>query len=253
LAEHALASMVVAYRALGRIEAAAHYIETLSTENAYVLTVLGECYLEMKKPDDAAKALDHAVAQKSGRPEPYVDRARLFMAEGKDKEAEALLKDAAAAVPSDVQIPLLLAEAETRMGHYQDAVAIYEELLNNNPSMDLAANNMAELIADYEYNDPAALEKARIVADRFQATQNPLLMDTVGWVYFRVGNMTQATTYLERAAAADHAPPQIHYHYGALLLKENHPDQAKEQLQAAVPPNANYPGSDEAKRLLSSL
>jgi tetratricopeptide (TPR) repeat protein len=253
LAEHALTSMVISYRALGRIESAAHYIETLKTENPIELTVLGECYLELKRPDDADKAFDRAIALKGGRPEPYLDRARLLLTEGKGQEAEELLKAGVAAVPGDLQLPLLLADAEANDGHYADAVTVYEDLLSRNPAMDVAANNLAELIADYQYNDPVALEKARVVADRFQAAQNPLLLDTVGWVYFRLGNMAQAQTFLSRAAAFQNAPAQIHYHYGALLLKQNQQQQAKEQLQIAVKDTRKYPGSDEAKRLLDSL
>ena len=253
LAEHALASLVVSYRSLGRLEAAARYIETLKTENLIALTVLGECYLELKHPDEAAKAFDRAVALKGGRPEPYLDRARLYLAQGKMQEADDLLKAAVVAVPGDLQLPLLLAEAESDAGHYQDAVTVYDDLLSRNPSMDVAANNLAELIADFEYNDPVALEKARVVADRFQAAQNPLLLDTVGWVYFRLGNLTQAANFLGRAAAFQNAPAQIHYHYGALLLKENQQDQAKQQLQIAVKDSSKYTGSDEAKRLLDSL
>jgi tetratricopeptide (TPR) repeat protein len=253
LAEHALASLVQSYRSLGRLEAAARYIETLKTDNAIVTTVLGETYMELKQPDAAAKAFDRAIATKSGRPEPYLDRARQLMAEGKGTDAETLLKSAVTEVPGDLQLFLVLAEVESSLGHYQDAVAVYDDLLSRNPSMDVAANNLAELIADFEYNDPVALEKARVVADRFQAAQSPLLLDTVGWVYYRLGNMAQASTFLERAIGSGKVPAQIHYHYGALLLKENQKDQAKEQLQIAVQDSQKFPGQDEAKRLLDSL
>jgi predicted Zn-dependent protease len=209
--------------------------------------------MELKQPDAAAKAFDRAIAAKGGRPEPYLDRARQLLGEGKGPAAEELLKRGTAEVPGDFQLLLLLAQVETNDGHYQDAVAIYDDLLSRNPSMDVAANNLAELIADYEYNDPVALEKARVVADRFQAAQSPLLLDTVGWVYFRLGNMAQASTFLARAAAGGQVPAQVHYHYGALLLKEDQKALAKEQLQLAVQAPQKFAGQDDAKHLLDTL
>lgn len=253
LSEHALTSLVASYRSLGRLEAATRYIETFDSDNPYVVTLLGEAYQDLKRDDAAAKAFDRAIAAKGHRPEPYVDRARQLMGADKTADAIEVLKLGIVQVPNDIQMPLMMAEAETSAGRYQDAEAIYEDLLGRAPSMDVAANNLAELIADFEYNDPAALERARVVADRFHAAQNPILLDTLGWVYYRLGDMPQATTLLARAATAENAPQQIHYHYGAVLLKDNQPDLAKQQLEIAVKDNPKYPGADEAKRLLGSL
>lgn len=253
LAEHALTSLVASYRSLGRLEAATRYIETLKSDSPFVITVLGETYQELNREEAAAKAFDSAIAANSRRPEPYVDRARQLLRTSKTAEAIDLLKRGIAAVPYDIQMPLMLAEVETATGRYQEADAVYEDLLSRTPSMDVAANNLAELIADFEYNDPVALERARIVADRFHAAQNPMLLDTLGWVYFRLGDMAQATTLLARAAAAENAPQQIHYHYGVVLLRANQPVLAKEHLELAVKDNPKYPGSEDAKRLLGSL
>lgn len=253
LAEHALVSLVTSYRALGHLEVASHYIETLNSDNPFVATVLGEVYQQLNRDDAAARAFDGAIAQSPHRPEPFIDRARQLLIGGKNTDAMDLLKRGIALVPSDVQLPLMLAEAETNAGDFHDAEAVYTDLLNRTPSMDVAANNLAELIADFEYSDPAALERARVIADRFHAAQNPLLLDTLGWVYFRLGNMAQATTLLARAAGAESAPPQVHYHYAAVLLQENQAVLAKQQLQLAVKDNPTYPGAEDAKRLLGSL
>jgi tetratricopeptide (TPR) repeat protein len=253
LAEHALIALVSADRSLKRLEAASHYIETLSADSSFVTTVLGECYVDLGNFDDAAKAFDKAIGGKAGRPEPFVDRARLYVRQREMDHAIEVLKTGAAAIPSDIQIPMMAAELLGSVGRYQEAETIYDDLLERNPALDAAANNLAELIADYQFGDPVAMEKARRVAERFQGATNPLLLDTLGWVYFRQGNLSQAMTMLERAVATGKVPAQVHYHYGAVLSKLDRKDLAKTQLEQAAQTSEPYAGLDEAKHLLQSL
>ena len=54
---------------------------------------------------------------------------------------------------------------------------------------------------------------------------------------------------MERAAGqTDKLPPQVHYHYGMILMKSGKTEQAKAELQKGVIEGANYPGIDEARR-----
>jgi tetratricopeptide (TPR) repeat protein len=164
------------------------------------------------------------------------------------------LRQGVAAVPGDVKMPLALADMLGASGKYEEAIAIYDSLLIRNPDLDVAANNMAEMIADYESGDRDALDKARRVADRFQGSSNPLLLDTLGWVYFRQGNVQQALVLFERAVASTaDVPAQVHYHYGLALLKTNQKELARAQLQQATRGNRVFPGVDDAKKLLQTL
>jgi cellulose synthase operon protein C len=253
LAEHALTSLVRTYTQLNRLDAAAHYIQTLKADNPFILTVLGECYLQLKDPTKAALEFDKAVAAKAPRPEPYLDKARLSLALRQVDQAIQALKQGVEAAPYDTQIPMLLADIYGAQGRHQEAIALYEDVLNRNPGFDQAANNMAELIADYQFNDTVALDKARRVTERFQSSTNPLLLDTLGWVYYRQGNQAQAMIYTQRAIAVGNVPAQVHYHAGVVLQKDNRKEEAKAQLEKAVESGQNYPGIDEAKTLLKSL
>ena len=137
-------------------------------------------------------------------------------------------------------------------GHYQDAIALYDDLLARNPALDIAANNLAEMTADYQSNDSVALEKARQTAERFAGSNNPLLLDTLAWVYFRQGNTQLAQTIMERALTlGTQLPPQMHYHYAAILVKSGKSGLAKAELQQALAGNEPYAGIEEAKKMLS--
>jgi len=249
----ALSALVNTYRQLGHLDTAVSFIEGLNSDTGIVHTTLGNCYVELKQLDKAAKEYDLAIAKSTGDADPYVGRAKLYLAAGQMSQAEDLLKKAAAAVPGDFRAPLLLGDMAMRDKRYPEATAIYADILSRNPDMAVAANNYAELIADYQYTDSAALDKARQAADRFQASDNPALLDTVAWVYYRLGQYQQAISFMERVMASGTVTPQMHYHYGALLLKQGDKAKAAEELKKATVDGASYPGIDDAKALLAQL
>lgn len=254
IAEKALAAYVEAARKLGRLDAAARYVEQLKADSPYFATVQGEIYAELGDLDAAGRQFDRAIAAKSDRADPYLDQARLILRKKADPAlAIDVLRKGHEAAPGDVQLPLILADTLGKAGRVRDAIDVYAELLDREPGLDLAANNMASLIADHEFADAAALDKARRVAERFLGSTNPIYLDTLGWVYYRQGASSQALATLERAVTSDGAPAALHYHYGAALLKADRREEAKAQLRLAVRDGRAYTGADDAKRLLQGL
>ncbi|MFA4995220.1 MAG: tetratricopeptide repeat protein [Bdellovibrionales bacterium] len=253
LAEYALRSLVGTYYQLGRMEAATRYLETLKTDSPLVLTLLGKGYVSFGKVDEGAAVFDKLIEANAPVADPYLDRAGLYIKDHKPEQAIIVLKKGMNVVPSDLRMALVAAGLLNDAGKYQEAMALYDDMLIRNPGFEIAANNLAELIADTQYNDPDALEKARRTAERFSGSTNPLLLDTLAWVYFRQGNIPQAQTIMERAIGqGKDLPPQIHYHYGAILMKSGKIEKAKAELQQAVVEGVNYPGLEDAKKMLST-
>ena len=141
-----------------------------------------------------------------------------------------------------------------KIGRTKDAADLYAKILARDPDLDAVANNLAELIADNDTANAAALEKAKDVAERFAVSSNPLLLDTLAWVYYRQGHTDQALALMDRAASMKtDLPPQFHYHYGAILLSAGNNSQASAELQMAIIQGADYPGLDDAKALRAKL
>jgi tetratricopeptide (TPR) repeat protein len=256
LAEHALASLMAIYNADNKMTDAVTYLESLNNSGAYVQTLLGKTYEASGKKSEAAAAYDKAIAANPNLPDAYLGRAMLAMDDKKNDSAIELLKKASTAAPADARAPMMLAQLLSAAGQNAEAIAIYEGILARNPTMDAAANNMAEMIADTSGSSDADLEKARQTAERFSGAKNPLLLDTLAWVYYRQGKLDQAQTVIARAMslAGDHdLPAQVHYHYAMILLKADRKPEAKAELQKAVIPGEPYSGLDEAKKALSGL
>ncbi|HWT99002.1 MAG TPA: tetratricopeptide repeat protein [Terriglobales bacterium] len=271
----ALSALIEAERQRGHLESAVAFIKSLKANTPSVHAALADCYLALQQVDAAATEYDDAinlimaaaspavVAANSAAPagdqestrnaDVFVARARIYIVQGRSGDAEAVLRKAVTAVPGDLRPRLLLANVVMQRGDHVQAIALYEDILARNPDVQVAANNYAELIADYRYQDGAALEKARQIADRFQASDDPALLDTVAWIYYRLGQFQTAASFMQRVMANADVTPQMRYHYAAVLLKQGNKQEAEVELKKATASGASYPGFDDAKLMLSQM
>ncbi len=136
---------------------------------------------------------------------------------------------------------------------YEAAAEAFRNMLEANPRLDKAANNLAAVIADHQYDDPTMLDRALKLAERFQASENSYFLDTLGWVHYRRGDRNQAMIFLKRAV--DNAPdaPQFRYHLGVVYYESGQADLARKELEKAVADGAVYPELADARNLLAKL
>jgi tetratricopeptide (TPR) repeat protein len=253
LATHALPALVAVYQSENKLQDAIDAIHSLKLDSPYASTLLGECLVRLGKYEEAATEFDKAIAKKSTAQAPYIGRAELYIKGNEPEQALDILKKANDAAPGDPRALMLTAGIMAKLGRYPDAIALYDQILVHNPDMDSVANNLAQTIADYEYDNPVALERARQIAERFVDSGNPLYLDTIGWIYYRQNNLQQAQIILEKAAGFKNLPPEVHYHYGCLLAKIGKAAEAKAELTQATGQGANYRNVEDARKLLNNL
>jgi tetratricopeptide (TPR) repeat protein len=254
LAEHALSSYVEAQQRLHQLPDAINTLQALQKDTPFINTLLGGCYKMLGNDKEAAAYLDKALAEKPASPDTYIGRAELYLKAGNQQQALDLLKTAQQEFPADMRAYAMSASLLEQTGNYQEAIALYNTVLDRHPNVDAIANNLAEIMGDYQCTDPSAMEKARQIAERFAQSDNPIFLDTLGWVYYCQGNFQQAQTVMERIRSLKGTlPPEVHYHLGSLLLKLGNTASAKEELQLATVASAHYPGMEDARRKLQNL
>jgi tetratricopeptide (TPR) repeat protein len=183
----------------------------------------------------------------------YRDLVGIYLQQSDTDGAIKVCERGLQAMPDNTDLLLLEASLFERQKRYSDAIALYETVLKQDDSSNLAANNLAALIADHE-RDPARLQLALEAAQRFESTDNPMFLDTLGWVYYRLGNFDQALALLERAARGASDVAQIRYHLGMAYFNTDRHDLAKQELEAAVEGKDNdFVGADEARATLAQL
>jgi predicted Zn-dependent protease len=252
----ALTGMVRSHLLMKQVDAAVVRLKAVikkTPDNVYAHNLLGEVYASDKASEDAKRAFSRATELRNTWTLPYVNWSRLVLAEGKPKDAIVVIQRGLKASPKDATLLFTLATAQQAAKDYDGAIATYSAMLEGNPKMDAAANNMAALVADHRYDNAETLEKALAVAQRFQTSENPFYLDTLGWLLYRKGDYSLAVVTLKRAVDELPDHPYLNFHLGMAYYKSGQAEQAKPHLEKAVAQADKYPEIIEAKKILESL
>jgi tetratricopeptide (TPR) repeat protein len=236
-------------------EALAYLNEALAAKSgdAFLLNLKGEVLARQKRIDDAVAVFRDAIAARPEWEIPYANLGNLLVSAGRGAEGIAAFRQGLEKLPDNGRLLYGLGAAEERAGEYGAAIATYEQILAAQPGSDVAANNFAALVADFAYQDTAKLARAMELARRFETSDNPLFLDTLGWVFYRKGDFAQARIYLDRAVQGRGDIPVVQYHLGMTRYRLGDRPGARQALERAVSGDAVYPGKDEAKKTLAAL
>jgi tetratricopeptide (TPR) repeat protein len=213
--------------------------------------MVGEQLAVLKRYDEAAARFARAIELDPRLASAYANLAQLHQARGDLAQGERVLKEGLAAVPRSVPLELLYTGLLQRASRFDEAITRYESVLSYAPGNDVAANNLAALLADHR-GDRDSLERALRLAQRFERSGNPLYLDTLGWAHYRAGDFASAVTVLERAVKVEDRIPLLHYHLGMALYRNGNLEGGRSHLRRAVDTaKSEFPGLEDAKRLLA--
>ena len=211
----------------------------------------GELALVRRDLPAAQVAFEKTVALAPLAPAGYLNLARVAQAKNDLPGALQALQRGEKAVPADLSLPAARADALGRAGRHDEAIAVYESLLQRAPDNELYANNLAYLLAETR-GDRAALERALQLTQRFAGSGDPSYLDSLGWVQFRLGQYAQAAAVLERALALSPGSPLLQLHLGMALMKQGDTARGRELVRRALQKDADLAGADEARRLIGA-
>ena len=198
-------------------------------KDADALALLSEQRENKGDLDSAKDLLRQAIEAKPGERNPYLNLARIQKNEGKLKEAADTLQLASARFPDDSLVQESLAIGYELMQDYEAAKLAYENVLAKWPNDIVAANNLAMLIADIWPTDKVLLDRARVLVEEFRNSNNPALIDTLGWVQVRLGNIDDAAIILKKAVTLQPDNQQAQYHYAMAMSLKGLDDLARDR------------------------
>ncbi len=151
--------------------------------------------------------------------------------------------------PDDFLILREVADGRLRAGNLSGARTDYERLLQRNPNDVEVLNNLAQ-IANRQ-KDKAALE----YADRaYQlANTNASVLDTLGWVLIRQGQLERGTSLLRDARLRDSSNPEIRYHLAVALAQSGREAEARSELMEGLKVGAAFDEIEDARKLQQKL
>ncbi len=135
---------------------------------------------------------------------------------------------------------------------FDQAIALYRSVAERFPGDTRFANNLAMLIAEYR-DSPANLAEARDLTQRFQSMDDPALLDTYGWVRFKLQDYDSAVQALRRASELAPGSGLVRYHLGKALIGSGDRERALKQFRLATTNEQQFSGRDDALRLVAEL
>ncbi|MCU7841647.1 MAG: tetratricopeptide repeat protein [Candidatus Thiodiazotropha sp. (ex Troendleina suluensis)] len=250
----ALVALAKSYFALKKPDDALQRIDRVVETNPnhfLAINLKGEVHLSQKQLSEAENAFKQVIAIKPEWPTPYRNLVKIRLLEGKKAEAVALLKQGFDKTEDPV-LGVELANISTMTGQQGEAVQIYQSILEKNPKHLLASNNLAMILLKGE-PDQEKLDQALGLVEGFELSDNPVILDTLGWVYIKRGELDRAISILERAARADSGIPDIDYHLGLAYYQQGRMEIAKRHTTSALSAEKGFDGIEDAKALLKKI
>lgn len=240
----------------GRAEAARERLRKVIAahpDQPYAHGMLGEVLLLQKDPTGSEREFREAVRLKADWPTPWLHLATLKLSQKKPSDAAKILEEGLAVNPGADELRLMRASILADAGEVDSAIREYERVLQEKPGSVPAANNLAVLLTDRK-GDPQSLERALSLTRDFEkGAGNPILLDTLGWVYVKLGRGEEAVRILRRAVAKAPDQPAVNYHLGMAYFKRGELKEAKVHLAKAVDSKGVFHGVEEARKVLAKI
>jgi tetratricopeptide (TPR) repeat protein len=227
--------------ALGRDDSLAvqsfRKVTELSSGNADAWVYLSSVFLEKNNFQEVVTILEKAITIV---PDDF--RVNFFLGVAysrlaRNEDAIRVLKKARQIEPKDVNALSQLALVYDGMKRYEECDTLYEEGLGLDPDNALLLNNYGYSLADRNIQIDRAMEMAKKAIEA--QPDNTSYLDTMGWVYYRLGKYKEAETYIKKAIEKGEVNAVVHEHLGDVYAKMNDPERAIEQWKIALKMDEN--------------
>jgi tetratricopeptide (TPR) repeat protein len=182
-------------------------------ENMELAYYLGLCYTKLERFDDALLYLEQVVTSGQDILRTYQCRmtlAYIYVITKRNKMAEFELKRLSTSGFESAQLYSTLAYAAWAQKRYKQAVEYYEKALDLDGKNANALNGLGYVLVDSDMDPIRGLRFCKKAVDL--KPQNPAYLDSLGWAYYKNGELLEARTWLRRAAEAAPHEKDIQMH-----------------------------------------
>jgi len=189
---------------------------------------------ETGKTDEAVSELKKLIDGKDDR-ETYITIAQIYE-KGKNYAEMAKAVDAAEKLSESKEekeaIAFMRGAMFEKMKKYDAAEAEFRKVIESNPKHSSALNYLGYMLADRDVRLPEAMQLIRQAVEL--DPNNGAYLDSLGWAYFRTGDLEQAEKYLKRAIERFSKDPTVHDHLGDVYFKQGRTKDAIAQWERSL-------------------
>lgn len=190
-----------------------------SEEKIDVAYYLGLCYTKLERYNDAVLYLEQVVAGESGGSlrifQCRLTLAFIYLNTKRHKMADFELERLVKAGIESAQIFTMLGYSAWCQKRNDDAVQHYEKALELEAGNATAMNGLGFILAETEQDTNRGLDLCRKAVEK--RPNSPAYLDSLGWAYFKSGDLTEARSYLRRALDLAPRQKEISHHMKAVV------------------------------------
>jgi len=195
---------------------------------------------------DAAIGLYRQITKSRYYPTAHMMVARLMSQQGREKQALEYLKNLTPDL-NDLDFRYMRAMVAAEMGAMDVTEADLRYILVIDPEHTDALNALGYTLADANRNLCEALEMIEKAFSKNPAS--PAVIDSMGWVLYRLGKLPEALEYLQKAYALDKSN-EIAAHLAEILWQLDKKDKAQAIISAVL---KDAPDNETIKALINRL
>jgi tetratricopeptide (TPR) repeat protein len=166
------------------------------------------------------------------------NEANLLSQAKRNQESFDLLDKAANSFPQSAELTYDHAMAAERVGKYEVMETQLRKLIKAKPEFAAAYNALGYSFAD---RNVKLLEAQNLLETAVKLSPDDhYMLDSLGWVHYRLGNLDKAAELLKKAYAVQ-ADPEIAAHLGEVLWKQGKLEEAKKLWASAL---KDFPEND---------
>ena len=211
-----------------------HYKEIAPGSTYYAEAVVHTAHLQkgLNQLDKAVETIERAITKQDDVPQLYAYYATLLDEKKNYKQAVKMLNGAVERFPANTQLRFFLGTMYDRVGNPKETIAQMLKVLDQDKDHIQALNYLAYTYAELGKN----LDEAFALANRALDLQpnDGYILDTVGWIHFKRGDVEQAIRFLEAAVKQKADEAIIAEHLGDAYLRFQMWAKAQKMYQKAA-------------------
>lgn len=223
-----------------------------SVDDIDLKILLAKVYMVKNNADAAEVLLVEAIAIKPSIEEPYLLLSQIYQSKKDFHAVQAILVEGSENIASSVKILLRLASSYEKEGAYKKAIDVYRGLYQSHPENLIIVNNLASLLSDHG-NNKNDLKEAKALVEKLKKSDQPVFLDTIGWVYYKRGNYVKAINYLTQVVDKMPEVNIFNYHLGMAYKLSGDKMQAKTYLKKSLADNKQFKEKELAAAALTNI
>ena len=220
-------------------------------ENSDLLVLAARAHAADGDPGRAEQLLRRAIEHDSASPVPHEMLGRLYLSQQRLDRAREQFEELASRDVGRAGTRAMVAIIHHAQGQVAAAQVWYQQALDIDPQLVVAANNLARLYAQQRGMIESALRLAQTAVAN--APDDPTVNDTLGWIYLQKDLGALAVSSFRACVEKAPANPLYQHHLGLAYSRTEDPTRAREFLEAALRLKPDFAGAADARRILSTL